>query len=658
VAASLIGQKLGKYEITELIGHGGMATVYKGYQRDIDRHVAIKVMPPHPGQDANYVERFRLEARTVARLQHPHILPIYDYGDENGILYLVMALAEGGTLSDLIRRGPMALEEVERLMRQITSALDYAHRQGVVHRDIKPENILINREGYTLLADFGIVKITEGSSGMTITGGLVGTPTYMSPEQGQGLSVDHRSDLYSLGVVMYEMLTGTQPYTADTPMQLVFKHITEPTPDILSVRPDLPAPIGDVMRKALAKEPAARYSSGKALIDDFNAALHGGTIILTPTPPAGALPTVEARPPLATEQLQATMVTPPPTVNPLILLGGFAIIAVLLVVVVLVVLNSREGIPPATPTAVALRAVPTFGRVSFSTTAVSGDTARIEVEQLPPPPSGKRYIAWLGAGEDNWIKMGNLLLDPLGGAALIYTDDEARNLSTLYNRVLITLEENDADTPGSVVAYNGAVPQAVTDALREIIVASSEGFDNASLLESALIEARIARQHAGLAANSTNVGGLHTHAEHTINILRGTTEDFTGDGRGDNPGRGVGVVHFVDLINAHLDAAATAANEMRQVQSQIELIRVCTANASGWIEQVIALEIALTQADDVDAVASQRSQSTELAAALIEGVDLNQNRQVDPFEGECGLEQIMTYSVAVGNMDIVAVDGA
>jgi tRNA A-37 threonylcarbamoyl transferase component Bud32 len=671
VAASLIGRKLGKYEITELIGHGGMATVYKGYQRDIDRHVAVKVMPPHPGQDSNYVERFRLEARTVARLQHPHILPIYDYGDENGILYLVMALAEGGTLSDLIRRGPMAPEEVERLMRQVTSALDYAHRQGIIHRDIKPDNIMLNREGYTLLGDFGIVKIIEGSSGMTVTGGLVGTPSYMSPEQGQGLPVDRRSDLYSLGVVMYEMLTGTQPYSAETPMQIVFKHITEPTPDILSIRPTLPPSLSEVMRKALAKEPAARYGSAKDLMDDFSRAIRGDTLIIAP----GANPTLRpeaqqtveasaARQPAATEQLQPTMAVTQQTVNPVILLGGFAIIAVLLVAIVLVVLNFWQGNQPPAPTpeptaAVAVvPSVPTFGRVSFSTNSVSGDTARLEVENLPPPPSGQQYIAWLGDGESSWIKLGNLRLDPLGGAALIYTDGEARNLATLYNRVVITLETEDVDAPGEAIAYNGEVPQAVTDALREIVVSSAEGFGNASLLESALIEARIARQHAGLAASASSVGGLHTHAEHTINILRGTNEDFTGDGRGDNPGRGVGVIHFVDLINAHLDAAASASNETRQVQSQVELIRVCTANASNWIDQVIALEMQLVQATDVPAVAAQQTESTELAAALMEGTDLNQNGQVDPFEGECGLEQIMTYSIAVGNMDIVSVDGA
>lgn len=205
-----------------------MASVYLGHQQDIDRDVAIKVLPPHPGQDSRFVERFRLEARTIARLQHPHILPVYDYGDEDGILYLVMAYVRGGSLADRIRKGAMSPADAERLMTQMGSALDYAHRQNVVHRDVKPANILLDHEGHALLTDFGIVKLMEGSSQLTGTGGLIGTPAYMSPEQAQSDDVDHRSDLYSLGVVGYEMLTGKQPFHAETPMQIVLKQISAP----------------------------------------------------------------------------------------------------------------------------------------------------------------------------------------------------------------------------------------------------------------------------------------------------------------------------------------------------------------------------------------------------------------------------------------------
>src|SRR5690349_9065847 len=234
------------YQITELLGQGGMATVYKGYREDIDRFVAVKVLPPHPGLDHQFIDRFKLEARTIARLQHPHILQLYDYGVEDDIIYLVMAYVAGGSLATLMDKGPVPLHEIERLLRQVAGALDYAHRQGIVHRDIKPDNVLLDKEGNALLADFGIVKIvsgeTDGSTNpaLTQTGGLVGTPAYMAPEQGSGKSdITASADLYSLGVVVYEMLTGEQPYTADTPMQVVIKHITDPVPNPRDVIKDL-----------------------------------------------------------------------------------------------------------------------------------------------------------------------------------------------------------------------------------------------------------------------------------------------------------------------------------------------------------------------------------------------------------------------------------
>lgn len=177
--SSLVGQTLGKYRIVALLGHGGMATVYQGLQPGVDRTVAIKVLPPHPGQNDDFVARFRLEARTIARLQHPHILPLYDYGDENGVLYLVMPYVGGGSLAGRIARGPLPVEDVVTYTRQIGGALDYAHRQGVIHRDLKPENVLLDGEGHALLADFGIAKLLEGSpaaGALTATGGLIGTP--------------------------------------------------------------------------------------------------------------------------------------------------------------------------------------------------------------------------------------------------------------------------------------------------------------------------------------------------------------------------------------------------------------------------------------------------------------------------------------------------
>lgn len=285
--ASLVGRTLGgKYKIRRLLGQGGMATVYLGFQEDLERQVAVKVLPPHPGLNAMFIERFQLEAKTVARLQHPHIVQLFDYGVEDDILYLVIPYISGGSLEDVMRDGKLDQNFIEKVLSQISGALDFAHRQGVVHRDLKPGNILLDGDGNALLADFGIAKITGDTGNLTGTG-VVGTPAYMSPEQCQGVQLDARSDIYALGVVIYEMLTGTTPYQADTPVQVMMKHVYDPAPDILTVVSTLPTAVGLVMYKVLAKEPNERYQTASAFAKDISAALHGQPLAvdtpLTPT---------------------------------------------------------------------------------------------------------------------------------------------------------------------------------------------------------------------------------------------------------------------------------------------------------------------------------------------------------------------------------------
>lgn len=688
MAASLIGRKLGKYEIRELIGQGGMATVYKGYQPDVDRYVAIKVLPPHPGQDTQFVERFRLEARTIARLQHPHILPMYDYGDEGGILYLATAYIDGGSLSSRLRRGAMPLQDIERLLPQIGSALDYAHRQGVVHRDIKPDNILIDREGYALLADFGIVKLVESGSNLTVTGGMMGTPAYMSPEQGQGLPVDKRSDIYSLGTIVYEMLTGAQPFTADTPMQIVFKHITETPPALHTHVPNLPPALNQVLQRALEKNPDDRYQTASELVGDFFRAARGAAVeytVVEPTPPPSSAPAAYSAPSSPTPLFASPAPTPAPIFaspaptpvpttmttgtgwNPVVLLGGFAIIAVLVVVLVVILLNfgrpaadtpvvPSPTVPPAqvatTTPERSVSAAPTFGSVRFTTTGSPGDTVHLQFRDLPQ--AGQAYYAWLRGVDGSWLSLGELRPDALGGGVSVYTDEQGRSLPTLFDALVITREESPGDAPGETVAYSGGVPAEVPRALSAILISSPDGINNASLLESSLIEARIALQHAGLAANALSIGGLHTHAEHTINILRGTNDDLDNSGSGSNPGRGVGVYALFDKIDETLAAAANAPDATAAVQAQLELIGVCVTNARTWADRVIEIELALIRAESMDGLEAWRTESTEVATAVMQGIDLNENGQVEPFEGECGLEQIPAFGISVGNMNIYA----
>jgi serine/threonine-protein kinase len=259
----MIGTTLGSYQIVEEIGRGGMATVYRAIQRNTDRSVAVKCIHRSVAGDAKAVERFIREAKLVSRLEHPHILPVYDYDGLHEPPYIVMRYLPTGTLKEVLERGgKLPLSEVIYLTNQIASALDYAHRQGVVHRDVKPSNIMIDADGNAFLTDFGIARMVEhGDSNLTGTGNAVGTPGYMAPEQGLGMPIDGRADVYSLGVMVYEMLTGKMPFAAETPMGVILKHINEPIPEATSVNPELPTRVDQVLATALAKQATDRYTT-------------------------------------------------------------------------------------------------------------------------------------------------------------------------------------------------------------------------------------------------------------------------------------------------------------------------------------------------------------------------------------------------------------
>ncbi|HFD38551.1 MAG TPA: serine/threonine protein kinase [Anaerolineae bacterium] len=305
---NLVGSRLGKYEIRAEIGRGGMGTVYLGYDPLLDRKVAVKVLAPHLAWESDFVERFLREARSAARLRHPSIVTIYDVGHEGNWYFLVMEYLAGPTLAQLIaRQGPMSSSRALPILRQLADALDYAHRQGLIHRDVKPGNVIISDEGQATLTDFGVARAAQETR-LTATGSVVGTPRYMSPEQARGDALDHRSDLYSLGVVAYEMLTGQVPFTATTPHAVLHKLIYEAPPPVRSRRPDLPPAIEPVMARALAKAPESRYQTGRELVQALEQALAA---------PASAPPESRpAPPPTVTAAPVPTPAPAPPTAPP------------------------------------------------------------------------------------------------------------------------------------------------------------------------------------------------------------------------------------------------------------------------------------------------------------------------------------------------------
>lgn len=281
----MASDQIGEYRIVQEIGQGGMATVYKAYQPSFDRYVAIKALPPQLSDDPKFFKRFQHEARMIARLEHRSILPVYAYGEQDGMPYIVMRLLEAGTLARRLFQGPLDLPTAARIVEQVAEALDYAHAQGVIHRDLKPSNILLDEQHNAYLTDFGIAKILGSTSHLTGYG-VVGTPSYMSPEQCQGQSAIPASDIYALGVILFELVTGHQPFEADTPLAVMYLHVREPVPSVREFDPSLPASLDRVIGRAMAKRPEDRYRSGHALAAALWKAVEGAEHEAVVAPPS------------------------------------------------------------------------------------------------------------------------------------------------------------------------------------------------------------------------------------------------------------------------------------------------------------------------------------------------------------------------------------
>lgn len=370
--------KIGRYEIRTELGRGGMATVFQAYDPNFERDVAIKVLPEVFLHDPQFRARFEREAKTIALLEHPAIVPVYDFGDSGGQPFIVMRYMSGGTLTERLAQGPMSLEETARIISRLAPALDAAHARGIIHRDIKPGNILFDQYGNAFLSDFGIARLSQ--EGMTtLTGGsTLGTPAYMSPEQIQGdRKIDGRSDIYALGAVIFQMLTGQMPYQADTPAKMMMMHVLQPVPQILDTRPDLPPGCDALIIRAMAKNPDDRFATAgeiSQVLDDsyrMGGAFPAGTGSGYVPPSYAAATAVSAQPVSDDLTIKQTQAMAPPVPGAVkrkgastgMIIGGIVAVLVL-VAAVLAFMGTRGSGPlaalgPATPTSTSLPATDT-----------------------------------------------------------------------------------------------------------------------------------------------------------------------------------------------------------------------------------------------------------------------------------------------------------
>lgn len=662
--ADWIGRTLGRVRIESLVARGGIAEVYLGTHTTLQREVAVKILRNSFEDDPRTRERFELEARAVAKLRHPNIVQVFDFDTIDGQPYIVMEYIKGPSLSKYLAalhtaNKRMELPLVNRLLSGVAGALQYAHEGGVVHRDVKPGNILLTSRslqivpGVTMpldfepvLTDFGLVRILNSSRQTTI-GQTAGTPAYMSPEQAMGLTTDGRTDIYSLGIVLYEMLSGDVPFDGETTMSVLLKHLNEAPAPILG----LPPALQSVLDRALAKTADDRFDNPKDFAAAFNESLQD-------TSNAKTISTV------------TRVATPNKTSKPVTRAANSrnywkpALLAGALITLVGLGVLFRGVLPfaaPATPTTTSLPDTPTVSAlVSLGPTGVLQfhdgeallDQATLLAEAIPAPPAGRQYEIRLVNGGER-LSLGFLSVNGEGRGSLIFDNPQGKNLLATYNGVEVTLNTSGAsDSNGAErVAYFYALPDAPLAYLRELTVFSSTtpeevGFihglrTNADQLEKAARE-MLSNYESG------DEAGTRRDAEAMLNILVGDQnpehyKDWNGDTQITDPGDGFGFLlngdqlGYIRAVFSHADYAVNASGASRNIIVNGENAKICTQNLASWSPELRDQLLAILNAsalEDMDAVVQR---SAALADQILNGIDVNENGSVEAIVGECGV---------------------
>jgi hypothetical protein len=672
------GKTLGKVLIHDLVARGGMAEVYTGTHESIGQ-VAVKVMRGLLERDSDQLARFQREAEVIEDLRHPNIVQMFDYAIVDESPYLVMEYIPGPSLAAYLKRlhdkkERLPFSTVAQLLKSIASALDYAHLKGLVHRDIKPANVLLRSQSETveldkplpadvepILTDFGLVRLLD-STMLTTAGSVSGTPTYMSPEQARGEKVDKRTDIYSLGIMLYEMLAGIVPFQADTTFGMLMKHINEPPPPIKGISPDLQA----LIDRALAKDPALRYESAGELADEFMALFNGQTIS------PGTLH-IAALARQAAEASQKGKTQAEPRRTNWVRIGIEVAAAVILLVIIF------QFIGPEVLRAVATN-VP-VGRGRFEDSSFFVDLISVTLnDSVPEPGNGMHYEAWLIGNDGETIRdIGTLTKGESGIWRLDFNDPAEENLLRNFDQIQITKERDGVpiSAPTGAAIYSSIFPPQALEPLRHLIVAHEATPDQGPLIQNLWYYSadyiNVSINNSGTisvdrgivqAFENSDEATLRKRTEEVINQIVGDLSDqyldydndgetsASGDGYGSLP-QGEERLGYIQESAFYAKNAAEAPDATANIRTYNNNVQICLQNMQGWTNEILDLALQLNETPFGPEMGPIIIQLSTLGKNLVEGVDLNENGIIDPVTGECGADTAYDHAYYMADLQIL-----
>ncbi len=660
-----------------------MAEIYLGTHA-VHGRVAIKVMRGLLERDLHQLARFKREAEVVGELRHPNIVRMLDYYVEDDTPCIVMEYVPGPSLASYLKtlhaqkqRVPIAI--VARLLRSIAHALDYAHSQGVIHRDIKPANVLLRSPSQPIelgkplppdvepiLTDFGLVRLLD-STMHTTSGAVAGTPAYMSPEQARGEKVDHRTDIYSLGILLYELLAGQVPFQADTTFGMLMKHINEPPPPIKGISDDLQA----LLDRALAKDPAMRYATAGEMANEFMAIFNGETIS-----PATLEIAEAARKASSANQVQPKIEAPFRT--RWIRLGLELIMAVTLAVVILQLMYPSTSTVAITPQPQDPN-IP-IGKARFSDFNNVMDRISITLTRATPPQPGTHYEVWLIGSEGTPPRdIGAITFDTAGTGQLVFTDPDQQNLLQLYHHIQITVEQDGVEVtqPDEEIAYSSIFPPQALVHVRNVLTSYNETPANLALMQglyyysASYINASVHGDpldpdFVGLIEAFANgdEATVRKRTEEVINLIVGDQsdlyKDYDQDGVFDNNGGdGFGSLPngsragYLQETFQQLKLASDATDSTPNIRLYSENIRVCIQNMDGWTNRILSLALELMKMPFGAEMETSVTELSILTENLLRGQDVDKNGLVEPLPGECGADLAYEHGWYLADMPIL-----